>query len=100
MAYYRQVQNRYGLPLDSRDTYTKLDWTLWAATLTQNRTDFEAIVDPVYAFINETPDRSPLTDFYQTKTATKAGFTGRPIIGGVFMQMLYEEKIWKKYARQ
>jgi len=98
MAYYKQIQNKYGLPLDNRDTYTKLDWTLWVATLTQNRTDFEAIVDPVYKFINETPDRSPLTDFYQTKTARKVGFSGRPVIGGVFMQMLYEKRTWKKYA--
>ncbi|MDD4871376.1 MAG: DUF4965 domain-containing protein [Kiritimatiellae bacterium] len=98
MDYYKKIQNIYGLPLDNRKDYTKLDWTLWTATLTQNRTDFETLVDPVYLFINETPDRSPLTDWYQTKTAKKVGFTGRPVIGGVFMQMLYEKALWKKYA--
>lgn len=98
MAYYRKIQNKYGLPLDNRQTYTKLDWTLWTATLTQNRADFDAIVDPVYLFINETPDRSPLTDWYVTKDAKKVGFTARPVIGGVFMQMLYGRKTWKKYA--
>lgn len=100
MDYYRKIQNRYGLPLDNRETYTKLDWTLWTATLTQDRADFDALVAPVYAFINETPDRSPLTDWYQTKSGRKVGFTGRPVIGGVFMQMLYETKTWKKYARR
>lgn len=98
MDYYKKIQNRYGLPLDNRRDYTKLDWTLWTATLTQNRSDFEAIVDPVYLFINETPDRSPLTDWYDTKSGRKVGFTARPVIGGVFMQMLYEKKAWKKYA--
>ncbi|OGV60975.1 MAG: glutaminase [Lentisphaerae bacterium RIFOXYA12_FULL_48_11] len=98
MAYYRKIQNIYGLPLDNRKEYTKLDWTLWTATLTQNQDDFEALVTPVYLFINETPDRSPLTDWYQTKTAKKVGFTARPVIGGVFMQMLYEKELWKKYA--
>jgi len=98
MAYYRKIQNRYGLPLDNRETYTKLDWTLWTATLTQNRRDFEALVDPVYLFLNETPDRAPLTDWYQTKSGKKVGFTGRPVIGGVFLQMLYDKAVWKKYA--
>jgi hypothetical protein len=100
MAFYRKMQNPYGLPLDGRATYTKLDWITWTATLTQNRSDFEALVDPIIAFLNATPDRSPMTDWYQTKTARKVGFTGRPVVGGVFMQMLYEKSVWKKYARR
>ncbi len=96
--YYKKIQNKYGLPLDNRQMYTKLDWTLWTATLTQDLADFEALVDPVYLFINETTDRGPLTDWYQTDTARKCGMTARPVIGGVFMQMLYQSKVWKTYA--
>ena len=98
MDYYKKIQNRYGLPLDNRETYTKLDWTLWTATLTRDRGDFEAIVSPVFLFCSETPDRSPLTDWYWTKDARKRGFTGRPVIGGVFLQMLYDKAAWQKYA--
>ncbi|PWU19816.1 MAG: glutaminase [Verrucomicrobia bacterium] len=98
MAFYKKAENQFGLPLDGRETYTKLDWTLWTATLTQNRNDFEALANPVVAFLNATPDRSPLTDWYQTKTARKVGFTGRPVIGGVFLQMLYDRAGWHKYA--
>ena len=98
MDFYKKIQNKYGLPLDNRQTYTKLDWILWTATLTQNRADFEALVDPVYLFLNETPDRSPMTDWYFTNDARKRGFTARPVVGGVFLQMLYDKAVWKKYA--
>src|ERR1035437_8175601 len=69
MDFYKKSLNEYGLPLDNRKTYTKLDWTLWTATLTQNRADFEALVSPVYLFLNNTPQRDPMTDWYETKTA-------------------------------
>ena len=98
MAYYIKSQNTYGLPLDNRKEYTKLDWILWTATLTQKREDFDALVAPVVKFIQETPDRSPLTDWYETKSGRKVGFTARPVIGGVFLQMLYQKDLWKKYA--
>ncbi len=98
LAYYRKIQNQFGLPLDYRETYTKLDWITWTATLTQDRDDFSALLDPVLAFVNHTPDRSPLTDWYQTKTGKKVGFTARPVVGGVFAQMLYNRDVWKKWA--
>ena len=98
MNFYRRAQNTYGLPLDNRQPYTKLDWTLWTATLTQDRADFDALVAPVFRFLNETPNRSPMTDWYQTKDAQKVGFTARPVVGGVFLQLLYDQTLWQKWA--
>lgn len=98
MDYYLKVQNQYGLPLDNRDTYTKLDWILWTATLTQDREEFEALVQPVCKFLSETPDRVPMTDWYKTDTARRVGFTARPVVGGVFLQALYDGKLWDKWA--
>jgi hypothetical protein len=98
MAYYSRIQNRFGLPLDNRKDYTKLDWTLWTATLTHNPDDMTALAHPVYEFLSNTPDRSPMTDWYDTKTAKKVGFTARPVVGGVFMQMLQNPELWKKWA--
>jgi hypothetical protein len=96
--YYKTVQNKYGLPLDNRSTYTKLDWILWTATMTDNQGDFEMLVSPVYRFLSETPDKSPMSDWYHTHDAKKVGFTARPVVGGVFLKLLYDKDLWKKWA--
>ncbi|MBS1724268.1 MAG: DUF4965 domain-containing protein [Armatimonadetes bacterium] len=90
VVWYLKHQNTYGLPLDSRATYTKLDWTVWTACLATNHRDFEAIMAPLYKWMNETPDRVPLTDWFDTKSAKCVGFRARSVVGGVFMPMLLE----------
>ncbi|MEO5716037.1 MAG: DUF4965 domain-containing protein [Luteolibacter sp.] len=98
MDFYKKTQNDYGLPLDNREPYTKLDWIIWTATLTENRADFAALIDPVFRYLNETPDRTPMADWYQTKSSKIVGFKARPVVGGVFAQMLYDKAVWKKWA--
>ncbi len=98
IAHYKAIQNQYGVPLDNRSDYTKLDWILWSATLTNDRDDFRELIVPVHKFLNATPDRSPMTDWYYTSTAKKVGFTARPVVGGVFLKLLYDESVWQKYA--
>ena len=98
MAFYKKTQNRYGLALDNREPYTKLDWIVWTATLTENRADFEALVNPIYDYLNATPDRTPMADWYQTKSSKIVGFKARPVVGGVFAKMLYDKAVWKKWA--
>ena len=95
MAYYLTQQNEYGLPLDNRATYTKTDWIIWSATLTGERSDFDALVDLVYKYANETPSRVPLSDWHDTKTAKRVGFKARAVVGGYFMKML-EQRLLDK----
>jgi hypothetical protein len=97
-AFYRRRLNAYGLPLDSREDYTKLDWTVWTATLTGDRGDFDALVAPIVRFLNETPDRVPMTDWHFTSRPRHRGFQARSVVGGVFIKMLEDPALWRKYA--
>jgi hypothetical protein len=98
MAFYKRVQEKYGLPLDNRRLYSKLDWITWTATLTGSRADFEALVNPVFDMLNATPNRVSMADWFWTHDATKTGFQGRSVVGGVYLRLLYDEALWRKWA--
>ena len=98
MAFYRKVQNVYGLPLDSRKTYTKLDWILWTATLTGRDEDFRALLAPAVKWLEEGVSRVPMTDWYETVgDGRKVGFQARSVVGGLFIRLMAEEKLRAKW---
>jgi hypothetical protein len=98
ITFYKTRQNAYGLPLDSRALYTKLDWLLWTATLANAQSDFDTLFAPAFNFVNETPDRVPLTDFYDTDTGKHRSFQARSVVGGVYIKILADDASWKKWA--
>ncbi len=97
-AYYMTRMNRYGLPLDNRRGYTKLDWEVWTLLLMPQRQQRESLLGAIDRFVNETPNRVPLSDWYQTGDARQSGFQARSVVGGVFILMLEDEKVWKKWT--
>jgi hypothetical protein len=98
VAFYKAHVNAFGLPLDNRATYTKLDWTVWSATLASNPADFRAFMTPMVQFLNKTPERVPMTDWYDTVSAKQVGFQARSVVGGVYIKMLGDAQMWKKWA--
>ena len=82
----------------SNKSISGLAGSVWCRKRSLSRADFEALVHPIFTFLNTTPHRVPLTDWYWMHDATKAGFQTRSVVGGVFLRLLSEPAMWKKWA--
>ena len=93
LKYYLTKENRYGIPLDSRKTYTKADWLVWAASMNDAREEFERMIAPLWLFANETLSRVPFKDWYDTVTAQQMSFQHRSVLGGIFIRILKDKQL-------
>ncbi len=91
-AYYIEKNERYGVPLDTRETYTKADWILWAAALTDDREKAEALYLPVVRYLRESSTRVPFGDWYYARRGDIVHFINRSVVGGIFAPLLKESK--------
>jgi hypothetical protein len=100
VAWYLSRREKYGVPLDSRANYAKSDWQAWAAALASRREDFIRLIEPLWDFANETPDRVPFSDWYDTVTARQINFQHRSVVGGLFIQLLKERHAVRDGCRE
>lgn len=88
--YYIKMRERFGTPLDTRKSYTKSDWILWTAALTDDREKREKIYKPVLDYLAQSPTRKPFGDWYDAKSGAIEHFFNRSVQGGIFAPLLCE----------
>jgi len=88
IAVYTKKMNRYGVPLDSRSDYTKLDWLAWTTVMTDNEKYTKKVYEAIARMICESADRVPVTDWYYSSDAAQAGFQARSVLGGFYINLL------------
>lgn len=82
-SFYPTIEATYGVPLDTRHSYTKSrcpliqmqnpqanrlgDWELFAAAVASNSTR-DMFIKDLATWINETPTNRPMTDLYETSS--------------------------------
>ena len=89
---YKKKMNRYGVPLDCREDYTKSDWQMWTACLTDDKEYFDLITKRMTDLISDIDFRVPFTDWYKTSDAVFMAFQARSVQGGLFMPLLIKNK--------
>ena len=89
-AWYIKCMNEYGLPLDSRCSYTKSDWFMWVAAMAPAE-DFPKYAAPLAKYLRESGSRVAFSDWYDTKSGEYQAFIARSVQGGVFMPLLMQK---------
>ncbi|MBP3704224.1 MAG: DUF4965 domain-containing protein [Clostridia bacterium] len=87
---YKEEALPYGVPLDTREKYTKSDWELWVACMADTREDFEFFTGLLWNAYNTMRTRVPMTDWYFADTSEMRGFRHRAVQGGLFMKLLFD----------
>ncbi|MBQ2955680.1 MAG: DUF4965 domain-containing protein [Clostridia bacterium] len=88
IALYIEKCEEYGVPLDCRRPFTKLDWLAWTTVLTDNTEYRDMIHAKIAKMVSDTVQRVPLTDFYDTITTHQHMFQHRSVVGGFFINLL------------
>lgn len=94
-AFYPTKQNKYGTPLDSRFTWQKTDWAMFASASASAISTRDLWIENLYKFVSNGKTDAPFTDLLETRTGEfpKPPFTpnirfiARPVVGGHFIHL-------------
>lgn len=88
--YYLKKAEIFGVPLDSREDYSKSDWLMWTAYLTDDGNKRAEFVKRLNDYLESSPERVPFGDWYDVKNGEFFQFRARTVQGGNFILLLDE----------
>lgn len=89
-AFYPTKQNKYGTPLDSRFTWQKTDWAMFASATSAVTSTRDLWIENLYKYVSNGRTDAPFCDLMETRTgdfpkqpfAPSIRFIARPVVGG------------------
>jgi len=90
--FYPTVKENYGVPLDTRNGYTKSDWEIFCAAIVSPETR-DMFIKALVTWVSETTNSHPFTDLYETGDGRQPNgidFKARPVMGGMFALLLLD----------
>ncbi|KAF8639975.1 hypothetical protein AX17_001222 [Amanita inopinata Kibby_2008] len=81
-AWYKTVTQPFGVPLDTRHTYTKSDWEIWTSAIVTDTEVRDLFISSVKKWASDGLSSQPLGDWYETTNGQPEGFRARPVVGG------------------
>ncbi|OBZ70065.1 hypothetical protein A0H81_09936 [Grifola frondosa] len=80
--WYNSVTNDYGLPLDTRHTYTLSGWEIWTAAFVTSSSLRDSLISLVRKYASDGQGSQPFGDWYDATTGAVINtFKARPVVG-------------------
>ncbi|KAK0616291.1 hypothetical protein B0T14DRAFT_434788 [Immersiella caudata] len=85
-AFYPTIALEYAVPLDTRHTWAKSDWEMFAAAVAGNSTR-DMFIQKLAHWVGNSSTNRPMTDLFDARTGgfpDGPTFVARPVVGGMF----------------
>ncbi|KAE9397140.1 DUF1793-domain-containing protein [Gymnopus androsaceus JB14] len=79
--WYKTVDATFGVPLDTRHTYTKSDWQILTAGIMTDTSVRDMFIEADVKFASSGMSSQPFADWYDTVTGDAETFRARPVVG-------------------